>query len=215
MNTSARIRILHLAGDCLVDETPPKLPISCKGLLRHLVATKNDLQLWTFQKYLQEEQHLDQTNEWDILKFFHVIDGKTIYFPSDDIHIIFYNRDMPAERKKWTIAHELGHIFCQHFRHMPVTPGTPRNDDYNLRVDTEADYFARSLLAPPWLIFLISSHYDRMDVIAYYTILRSVLCLSKEASFRISISMHNELSLYRPSALFQHWHAIANKFFRT
>lgn len=55
---------------------------------------------------------------------------------------IFYNDSVDKERTRFTIAHEIGHIVLQH---------TERNDT---RIEEEANYFARCLLAPPVLLIL-------------------------------------------------------------
>ncbi len=51
-------------------------------------------------------------------------------------YIIIYNEKHSRRRIRWTIAHELGHIFLGHFEH----PETSK--------DSEANYFAQQLLMP-------------------------------------------------------------------
>lgn len=205
-------RILHDVEKCLINLAPPILPIRIKLILNALIDTRDDLCVKTIQRYLIDEGRAYAPTQWDILKHFRTIDATTIYLTDVKLHVILFNQKMPIERKKWTLAHELGHIRCGHFQQVLSMNRQSICDAYNARLEREADYFARCLLAPPWMIFLIASRYDRMDAIAYYTILRSVFRLSKEASFRTAISMHDDLRRYRPSALRRGWRPITQRF---
>ncbi|MBP9690991.1 ImmA/IrrE family metallo-endopeptidase [Candidatus Woesebacteria bacterium] len=69
---------------------------------------------------------------------------------STDTPKIYLNKNRPSERKKFTLAHEIGHYLLHH-----DTKGKYRIDgmDYSqnddeTREETEANYFAASLLVP-------------------------------------------------------------------
>lgn len=68
-------------------------------------------------------------------------------------HIILYNDDpeVPLGRKRFTIAHELGHFFLQHERETD-------------QAETEADLFASQLLMP--LPVLNALHFTEAEAIA-------------------------------------------------
>ena len=77
-----------------------------------------------------------------------VLDGEQWY--------IIYDDTMSIERIRFTIAHELGHIFLGH----------PLKDGYHTRtidinkpiVETEADIFASRLLAPACVLWELNLH---------------------------------------------------------
>lgn len=69
----------------------------------------------------------------------------------DGREYIFYNNiDRSYERQNWTILHEIGHIVLDHTGHSPVE-------------ETEANFFAKFIIAPPVLIHRIQAE-DVMDV---------------------------------------------------
>jgi Zn-dependent peptidase ImmA (M78 family)/DNA-binding XRE family transcriptional regulator len=57
--------------------------------------------------------------------------------------MIVLNQNHPASRRRFTLAHELGHICLQHDAALSV------NDDDARRMEKEADVFAGALLMPP------------------------------------------------------------------
>ena len=67
-------------------------------------------------------------------------------------YIICYNdldTDYPEGRIRWTIAHELGHILCEHFNNNKTKVArdvTLDDDEYKL-MEKEANYFASMLLS--------------------------------------------------------------------
>lgn len=69
--------------------------------------------------------------------------GKTIY--RKNIFEIIYKDTEPSSRCRFTIAHELGHIFLGHLLINKVAYRTFKVNDSN---ESEANVFARDLLAP-------------------------------------------------------------------
>lgn len=68
-----------------------------------------------------------------------LLDGMSIWEPSDVLPpMVFVNTAAPADRYRWTLAHELGHVVLHH--HLSTAP---QGD-----VEQEADAFAGELLMP-------------------------------------------------------------------
>ena len=81
--------------------------------------------------------------------FFHSEDGATI---KDEYgrHIVFFNDKNGKLRNRFTIAHELGHIFLDHYYNYGVSfhdNGEVDEEQY-LVLENEANCFARNLLCP-------------------------------------------------------------------
>lgn len=81
-------------------------------------------------------------------------DGCTKYSPTTDRYLILINdssrNSRCAERVRWTMVHELGHIVCGHFGELSgVQSGEIQSSEIdNAEMEEEADFFAASLLAP-------------------------------------------------------------------
>lgn len=79
-------------------------------------------------------------------------DGFTIKDTVDDINnLVFINEKKPVARQRFTLAHELGHIFMDHLYGTNCT--LLLNSDYSedgehAALENEANAFARNLLAP-------------------------------------------------------------------
>lgn len=67
------------------------------------------------------------------------------YFINDDIFIVYRDSE-PAQRCRFTIAHELGHIFLAH--DLVGDKYTRKFDIEKPQIEREADIFASRLLAP-------------------------------------------------------------------
>jgi Zn-dependent peptidase ImmA (M78 family) len=75
---------------------------------------------------------------------------------------IYYNDRMPMRRIRFTIMHELGHIYLGHTEHSDLA-------------ESEANYFAKYALAPPPLVYQLH--------IEDYLELSEVFDISKECAF--------------------------------
>lgn len=72
-------------------------------------------------------------------------DGYTMRRERDNKYKIVINYDTQGLRKRFTLAHEIGHIMLKHFEHYDVD----NLDDKSLKVlDKEADVFAAEILMP-------------------------------------------------------------------
>lgn len=104
-------------------------------------------------------------------------DAATFCSPEHNILHITYNNDVTKERTNWSIAHEIGHIVCNHL--------TSRNDlAYSVK-EAEANMFARELLAPaPLVLYYIVAHRSDNTIPPQdcYFAYRYVFGLSKQAS---------------------------------
>ena len=69
---------------------------------------------------------------------------------NNDNYIIFLNEEMIESRKRFTIAHEIGHILLGH--HHKDGYNLIANDGLDTDVEKEANMFARILLCPPQII---------------------------------------------------------------
>ena len=73
-------------------------------------------------------------------------DGFCIYL--DGIPRIFYDETMPVPRRRFTLAHEIGHIALGHVTEGQYTPVNREPSPGDSAVETQANQFAARLLAP-------------------------------------------------------------------
>lgn len=116
--------ISHLAREFLIKNNITKLPVPLNQIIKN-----NE---WKFLKYL-EAKKLNNT-ELNILM------EKNLGFCLEikDKYIIFFNEDLPIEKIRFVIAHEIGHIVLRHFLHGNKT----------LNIEKEANMFATRILMP-------------------------------------------------------------------
>ena len=73
----------------------------------------------------------------------------TLYDPDTNRYLILYNAEMNAGRIRWTLAHEIGHIYIGH---LEIIEGAEiaynEQRGFYDQFESEADYFAWNLLAP-------------------------------------------------------------------
>lgn len=88
---------------------------------------------------------------WNLPALLGMTDAMTIAYPS--FCIIYRDGMRDPGRLRWIIAHELGHLFMNHFRDYPdqMSPGLRADSG----LEAEADMFARNLLAPVPLVDVI------------------------------------------------------------
>ena len=91
-------------------------------------------------------------------------DGETFYLPENELYMVTYNDAcLSAERRRWTLAHELGHIVLQHFQLFPYSASAMGAGLVQLSAsesrlfEREADFFASELLCSPALLCQIPS----------------------------------------------------------
>ena len=98
--------------------------------------------------------HFAELNECTsgiITKYCESNDGCTFYDRSNNRFLVLYNSSIKIPgRIRWTQAHELGHIVCEHFEILKSCASSECSDCNSLYRDLEdeADYFASNFLAP-------------------------------------------------------------------
>lgn len=107
-------------------------------------------------------------------------DGFT--YGDDNKNIIFINKDQYITRKRFTLAHELGHIVLNHKLELDNIPDNVR--------ETEANTFASLLLCPPFIVLKTLESYR------YYTNITDEIIERLSSDFIVSeeamrIVLHN------------------------
>lgn len=76
--------------------------------------------------------------------------GCTFYNRENNAHVIVFNQFKPKGRQQWTLAHEFGHCFLNHFDNIDYEQIAENNITaiYDKTLESEADYFASIILAP-------------------------------------------------------------------
>lgn len=77
-----------------------------------------------------------------------------VVFVSDDVPVIVVRRDDVEVRRRFSAAHELGHVLLAHHDtfHVDLTTLEGVPPDYNWRYEREANEFASALLMPPDMV---------------------------------------------------------------
>lgn len=107
-------------------------------------------------KYMsyQRATQINNCNLDDVIKLLGSAFGCTQYDIVENKYIILCNESTENyntfERQRWTRAHEIGHIICNHFSLIADKKIARRNSSLLTKdeFELEADYFAASLLAP-------------------------------------------------------------------
>lgn len=196
--------VAHIHLECL----PAQFPVKVKKLLNMLIDRKPNFQAMTYQRYAELEGWFP--SPFQIRRHFHSLEGKIIYLPDDNLYVLLYNQAQRIERKKWTLAHELGHYFCGHLEHLQL--GQFIDECTNHQIEAEANRFARHLLAPPWLLVDIAGAYGYTDAMSFYALCRFLFHLSQEASYYIAISSHDNFYHYGIKKLSPHWNSLQKKY---
>lgn len=107
-------------------------------------------------------------------------DGFT--YGDDNKNVIFINKDQYITRKRFTLAHELGHIALNHKLELDSIPDNVR--------ETEANTFASLLLCPPFIVLKTLESYR------YYTNITDEIIERLSSDFIVSeeamrIVLHN------------------------
>ncbi|HSX43269.1 MAG TPA: ImmA/IrrE family metallo-endopeptidase [Candidatus Saccharimonadales bacterium] len=81
---------------------------------------------------------------------------------------IFLNKNISAKRKVFTLAHELGHHFLHEGRKLRVDNLDYSKDDKDTQDETEANYFAASILVPQEIFLYKLRHGSSTAELAEY-----------------------------------------------
>ena len=134
---------IHEAAYVLWDSDISEFPVDLKKIQRRY---KNLFQIRSYKQFMMKH---DATRA-ECISFFDS-DSGSVASSGNGTYIIYYNDAESHERIRFTIAHEIGHIFLDHLS----TYGTPilsRNslldDALYDEIEKEANCFARNLLCP-------------------------------------------------------------------
>lgn len=126
----------NASWQCLIDNNVRILPVKVTE-----IAINNGILI---QRYSTVEPDRLQSNE----------SGSTYVF--DDKIVIVYRDSEPSQRCRFTIAHELGHIFLGHTL---INGKHARKFDLSKpEIESEADVFASRLLAPACVLWGLKLH---------------------------------------------------------
>ena len=109
-------------------------------------ALSNEIALMTYTRFM-EINHLDYAA---VVRFMDSDLGACAYNPESAQYVIFYNDTLSEAWCRFTIAHELGHIFLEHhlFAGTDVLSRTFIPKTQYKEYENEANAFARNLLSP-------------------------------------------------------------------
>ena len=100
--------------------------------------------------------------------------------------IIFDDRVTNRQRRRWSIGHELAHVFCGHLWEFELTSllrSGLSEDEYGV-LETEAHWFVSELFAPSPVLLLLKTRLDSRKI--------NVLCdMSPEASTKKMENIYN------------------------
>lgn len=117
--------------------------------------------------------------------------------PERDCGVILLNSRSSPYRKRYSLAHELGHFLCgwhkqtsnKGFVCSKRDMAIPSGNDVHVRQETEANQFAIELLAPKRLI---SRYLNRLPDLEHVLAMNAELKISKTAAARRYVSLHRE-----------------------
>ena len=106
---------------------------------------------------------------YDIADYLRMTPAVTLSYPT--FCIVFRDSDTDADRLRFALFHELGHIFMNHFRDYPEYMETGRPGSSAL--EAEADAFALNLMAPVPLVDVIRYNRPRQARASLFGLSRS------------------------------------------
>lgn len=119
-----------------------KFPISMSEILNYTPNCK----YMSYQKFAQ----INKCSIEDVILLCESKSGCTHYDFSKGRYLVLLNNASNDGRKRWTAAHEVGHILCQHHV-ISMLDRIAENSFvqiHNPEYELEADYFAATLLCP-------------------------------------------------------------------
>lgn len=140
------IRKIHINN--LVLELYKQLPI-----IQFPISMNDVFQLIPNCKYVsyQKFAQLNGCSIQDVIAICQSKSGCTHYDVATNRYLVLLNlAERNYGRQRWTAAHEIGHIMCKHhlISAMNQIAENEFSDNNNPKFESEADYFAATLLAP-------------------------------------------------------------------
>ena len=163
------------AIEVLEDSEITQAPIVLRNIIRRY---SGDIKVVPYSKLMKRRG----LSLCDLIDMFNSRMGACAYEPSTNHYIIFYNDALSTELCRFTVAHELGHIFLGHHikAGIDVLPCTfVSNADYE-GYEKEANAFGRNLLSPaPLALAVTENNYNDYEKCAD---LQSAFWISEKAS---------------------------------
>ena len=99
--------------------------------------------------------------------------GKSFIYQNNDIKLIFLCETLNANEKRYALAHELGHVYCEHLKKGAYCNEADMEEEY------EANEFAHYLLRPEWYerVWLWINYHKAITIIAVVLLLCSIICI--------------------------------------
>lgn len=186
------------AYKCLILYAPPTIPIDIFAVIKN---SPKKIKIMSFKKWkekLQRATGIEIVGE--MKEIFGSEFGKTIYDTQKDCYLIIYNDKKCFKTQRWTIAHELGHIFLEHLENEEYFLGNKNNNEQEnekieIKLEHEANTFAKHLLVPFPLIKYLFKTLKRNEIFTFN--IEEIFEIGPEASQNI-ITHLNKL-YYWPS----------------
>lgn len=179
------------ATEVLEDVEITEAPINLAVVLERY---SNEIRFVTYSKFMRASGR----SLGDVISFFDSDMGACAFEPLTNRFIIYYNDNLSANWIRFTIAHELGHIFLEHHQKAGTDilgrTFVPK-DDYE-EYEKEANVFARNLLAPAPLAKEIISGEDEDD--AKLSDLRNAFSITESAAKMRLLYLKRDLLDYSP-----------------
>ncbi|WP_191561658.1 ImmA/IrrE family metallo-endopeptidase [Metabacillus idriensis] len=138
------VKAQQLADHVLNENNIQELPVKVKKIVNSFPNLKVRTYSWFAKK--RGYSHSEVCNLVDSEE------GCCLYYESLNAYLILYNDKISNKgRKRWTLAHELGHYVMNHNKitnNSSLSRSSLSDDEYN-EFESEANCFARELLAPP------------------------------------------------------------------
>lgn len=171
-------RAVRIAAEVLEDHQITQVPLQLEQIID---ALSNEVALMTYSRFME----LGGLSYAEVI---HLMDsdlGACAYNPKTSQYVIYYNDTLSEAWCRFTIAHELGHIFLEH--HLIAGTGVLSRTfvakaQYK-EYENEANAFARNLLSPAPLAKLIIKNRQFSDVA---NVEKAFFITSKAAETRIA-----------------------------
>lgn len=172
-----------------IDDTPDKPEAKAQAIHEQLGTTTAPVQVHDIAHALDiaeiREEPLDS------------LEGALITGPERDFGIIAINSRSSLERRRFSLAHELGHFLCAWHQQTQDTGfactradmAWPQDPAKHRQQEAEANRFAIELLAPARFI---QPYLRRLPDLDHVLAIRSALQISKAAAVRRYVSLHEK-----------------------
>lgn len=146
------------AYEVILESGLTRTPVKLKKIINSI----DNLTLLSYQKFGK----LYGLTKNEVIKWTQSEEGCLWYCKEDDKYLLLYNKAVThIGRKRFTLAHELGHYFLKH-NEQSERSLLSRNALTSGEIDAyekEANVFARKLLAPPPIVDLLSENLAKLN----------------------------------------------------